>query len=114
MILFSSVSVMVLQRFFLCAVLIQCANGRLVEETSVQLIADYFAYKCIHVVTAFTCSRHGTYTSMGSLYRLWFQREIPRLLAMRQNQAKPSVHPLSRIPEGFLFTSSTAPLGPGL
>jgi hypothetical protein len=63
-------SVMVLQRFFVCVALMQCANGRLVEEASAQFIADYFAYKHIHVLATFTCSRHGTYTSMSSLYRI--------------------------------------------
>jgi hypothetical protein len=86
-----------LQRFFVCVVLIKCATGKLVEETSVQFIADYFAYKRIHVVTTFTCFSRGIYVSMGSLYRSQFRRDTPHLLAMQQNQDMLSIGSVPRI-----------------
>jgi hypothetical protein len=65
-------SVMVLQRFFVLVVLMQCEHARLVEE---DFIADYFAYKRIHVLTTFTCSKHG-------MYILQFRKNDPHLPAL--------------------------------
>ncbi|KDR23341.1 hypothetical protein L798_05302 [Zootermopsis nevadensis] len=49
---------MMLKEPFVFVMLIYCAAESLDGETSVQFIADYFAYKGAHMITTFTCSSH--------------------------------------------------------
>jgi hypothetical protein len=70
-----------LQNMLIFVILKYCAAGS-VEETPVQFVADYFAYKGTRMVTTFACSSRGTlvHLSLTTCTYTQFKKEIIYLL----------------------------------